>query len=159
MRMAPFFISIIMKHSISEIQISYRPNKYQTFPKITCSQDAYNLFHQHWDQGTLQLFEEFKVLLLNNANEVLGVFKVSQGGITATSVDLRIMFATVLKCGAVGIITAHNHPSGNLKPSRPDIQLYKKIKKICEFQDITYLDNLIITNTDFRSFTDNGLTS
>lgn len=146
-----------MKHSISEIQITYKPNKMPGVYKMTCSSNGFDLFRDNWNSETIELFEEFKVMLLNNSNQVLGILKVSQGGFTATSVDLRLMFAAILKCGAVAIITAHNHPSGNLKPSQPDIYLFKKIKKVCDFHDINYLDNLIITSNSYFSFADEGM--
>lgn len=154
--MAPFLISTIMKHLISEINISYKPNKMANTAKITSSQVAYQVLLDNWNQETLELYEEFKVLLLNNSNEVLGIYKTSQGGLTATIVDLRLLFATILKSGATAMITAHNHPSGTLKPSDADIAIHKKIKEIAKFHDLNYLDNLIITSTGKYSFADEG---
>lgn len=145
-----------MKHLISEINISYMPNKMANTVKITSSENAYQVLLDNWNHETLQLFEEFQILLMNRANEVLGIYKMSQGGITGTVVDVRLLFATILKSGATAIITAHNHPSGTLKPSDADINIYKKIKEIAKFHDINYLDNLIITCTGKYSFADEG---
>ena len=153
----PFLIPKIMKHSIAEIKISYVPRKLKTGAKITHSEKAYEVLLEHWDKGTLELQEEFKILLLNNSNEPLGLYTLSKGGMTFTSVDLRIMFGVILKSGATGFITVHNHPSGKLKPSKPDIDVYNKIKQLSKLHDLNYLDNLIITSTGKFSFMDDGI--
>ncbi len=143
-------------NKISEIKVSY--NTRQTpKEKITSSQDAYQILLKSWSKGTLELLEEFKVILLNNANEVLGIYPLSKGGITGTVVDIRIIFSVALKCNAVGIILAHNHPSGTLNPSESDKTITRKIKNASEFMDIKLLDHLIITKSGFYSFSDNGI--
>lgn len=154
--MAPFLISTIMKHLISEINISYKPNKMANTVKITSSQVAYQVLLDNWNHDTLQLFEEYKVLLLNTSNEVLGIYQISKGGITGTVVDVRLLFAIILKSGATAIITAHNHPSGTLKPSEADIAIHKKIKEIAKYHEISFLDDLIITSSGKYSFADEG---
>ena len=145
-----------MTHTIAEIKISYRPNKLGNGIKITDRNKAYQVLLENWDKGTIQLFEEFKILLLNNSNEVLGIYGMSKGSITGTIVDIRLMFATILKCGATSIITVHNHPSGKLKPSQADITIFKKITEVAKIHDINYLDNLIITSSGKYSFMDDG---
>jgi DNA repair protein RadC len=146
-----------MEHIISEIKIKYTPNKYDgSVKKITNSNDAYNVFLDTWDIDTLELNEEFKVLLLNNSNEVLGWWTMSKGGMTATVIDVKLLFSVVLKSCATGIITVHNHPSGNLKPSLADKNIYTKIKEAAILLDIKYLDNLIITSKGKYSFVDEG---
>jgi DNA repair protein RadC len=137
----------------AEIQLKYKPKKIKKV-KISSSKVAFSTIRDNWNDDTIELFEEFKVMLLNNANEVLGICDLSKGGITQTMVDIRLLFATALKANAVGIITVHNHPSGKTKPSSSDRQLYKKIKNAAEFLDITVLDNLIITKTTYYSFAD-----
>lgn len=146
-----------MKHSIAEIKVSYVPRKLKTKFQITHSEKAREVFLDFWDEGTIEFQEEFKLLLLNNSNEPIGLYTLSKGGITFTSVDLRIMFGVILKSGATGIITAHNHPSGKLKPSKPDISIHEKIKTIANFHEINYLDNLIITPHGKFSFQDEGV--
>jgi DNA repair protein RadC len=95
---------------------------------------------------------------LNNSNKTKGVYQLSSGGITGTVVDIRILFAIILKSLSVAIIIAHNHPSGKLMPSEADKQLTEKIKKAAAFFDIKVLDHLIITpDGSFYSFSDNGL--
>ena len=145
-----------MKHKIAEVQISYRPKKLKGAVKIVSSDFAFKVIRENWNDNTIELYEEFKVLLMNNSNEVLGIVPLSRGGITGTIVDIRILFATILKAGATSIITYHNHPSGKLKPSQADINIYKKIKEVAKFHDINYLDNLIITVNGKYSFMDEG---
>ena len=117
----------IMKNIISEIKIKYNPIKLENGNvKITNSDDAYNVFLDNWNEDTIQLQEEFKVMLLNNSNEVLGIYEMTRGGMTSTIVDIKLLFSVVLKSCATAIITVHNHPSGKLKPSNGDISIYKK---------------------------------
>lgn len=147
-----------MNNTISEIEIKYTPaTKKQDRIKITCSQDAYKTFLSDWNTDTIELQEEFKIMLLNKANEVIGVSILSKGGMSSCIVDLKLLFALVLKSASPVIILAHNHPSGNLKPSEADKRLYEKVKKGAEYFDIQVLDNMIITKEDFYSFVDRGL--
>lgn len=145
-----------MKHTIAEIKLNYVPRKLSSKTKITHSEKAYKIFLDHWDKGTLEFQEEFKIMLLNNSNEPLGIYSLSKGGITFAPVDLKIMFGVILKSAATGFITAHNHPSGKLKPSNQDIALHKKVKEIANFHELNYLDNLIITPNGKYSFQDEG---
>ena len=124
--------------------------------KITSVNKAFEVLLSLWDLDTIELQEEFKVLLLNRANEVLGIYPLSKGGITGTVVDSRLIFAVALKCNATGILLCHNHPSGNLKPSDADITLTRSIKKCADFLDITLIDHLIITKNGFYSFSNEG---
>ena len=95
---------------------------------------------------------------MNNSNKVKGICQLSIGGISGTLVDLRILFAIVLKSLSVGVILAHNHPSGKLIPSEADKQLTEKIKKAAELLDVKVLDHLILTpNGDYYSFSDEGI--
>lgn len=140
---------------IAEIQVSYNsPDKKRE--KITSGEKAYEVLYNSWNKGSLELQEEFKILFLNRANEVLGIYELSKGGIAGTVVDIRLIFSVALKCNAVGIILAHNHPSGTLKPSDADITLTRKIKKCSEFMDITLLDHIIVTKYGYYSFSNEG---
>jgi DNA repair protein RadC len=82
------------------------------------------------DDGKIEHVEQFNILLVNRANKVLGLYKVSSGGISGTVADPKQIFAAALKANACGIILSHNHPSGNLKPSRQDEELKKKSEKL-----------------------------
>lgn len=101
--------------------------------------------------------EEFWIIYLNNANKIISKFQLSKGGITGTLVDVRLVFKTALSLGAVGIILTHNHPSGTLKPSESDKQITQKLKIAGEQLDIKVLDHLIITETNYFSFSDEGI--
>jgi DNA repair protein RadC len=148
-----------MKSQVNEIKVSYKERIPSPFwQKISSSKDAAEMVFEHWDKQTIQVHESFKVILLNNSNKVKGIYLVSKGGITGTLVDLRILFAVVLKSLSVAIILTHNHPSGTLKASEADRNITQKIKKAAELLDIKLLDHLIIVpNGNYFSFADNGL--
>jgi DNA repair protein RadC len=105
----------------------------------------------------IERVEEFVILCLNRANKVLGYSKISQGGLSGTVADPKVIFQVALKSNASSIILCHNHPSGNTKPSDNDIQLTKKLKKAGEFLELNVLDHLIITSDAYFSFADESL--
>lgn len=143
---------------VAEVELVYKTKvKASERPKITSSKDSYNLLLQCWDMDKIELQEQFKVMLLNRSNKVLGVYEVSSGGITGTVADPKLIFMAALKASACGIIISHNHPSGNLKPSRPDEELTKKIREAGRLLDIQVLDHIIITSEGYYSFADEGL--
>lgn len=148
-----------MREQVNEIKISYHESPIPLcHPKINSSSDAAEVFFSHWTKGTIGLHESFKIMLLNNSNNVKGIFEISNGGITGTLVDLRILFAVILKSLTVGIILTHNHPSGTLKPSSPDVEITKKIKEAASFFDIKLLDHIILApDGSYYSFADDGL--
>lgn len=148
-----------MKNKVNEIKISYKGGlKSSMWQKISNSKDAAQLLFEDWDKDTIALQETFKVVLLNNSNKVKGVYQISQGGITGTLVDVRILFAVILKSLSVGIILTHNHPSGKLQPSDNDKTLTNKIKKATRLFDIKLLVHLILApDGDYFSFSDNGI--
>ena len=123
-------------------------------PKITTSNDAFVLL-QSWI-GDSQV-EEFWVLYLNQRNSVIRKEQISKGGISQTSVDIRVILKIGLEEMATGIILAHNHPSGNLKPSDSDKQITQKIKEAGSIMDIEVLDHLIVTQKAYFSFADEGI--
>jgi len=100
--------------------------------------------------------EEFWILLLNNANKMEFKWRLSVGGITATLVDVRLIYKKALEHGATSIILCHNHPSGNLQPSQSDIMLTKKVIKGGGVLDIKVLDHIIVTECAYYSFADEG---
>lgn len=126
-------------------------------PIISSSLDAYNVLVKFFPIETLSLQERFVAMYLNRSNRVIGVYPMSVGGITGTVVDIRLLLSVALKTAATGIILAHNHPSGNLKPSETDKDLTNKIKKGSEYMDIKLLDHLIIVpEGKYLSFTEEG---
>lgn len=123
-------------------------------PKINSSKAVFNLMQPVI--GDLP-HEEFWVLFLNNSNKVLSQFQISKGGLTATVVDVRLLFKRALELACVGIIVCHNHPSGKLQPSNADKQITQKIKDAGVTLDIKLLDHLIITQKAYFSFADEGI--
>ena len=111
---------------VAEIQLSYKSDvKPSQRPKISRSKDACEILKSSWNESTIELFEEFKVLFTNRANKVVGIMEVSIGGISGTVADPRLIFIAALKAGASGMIVSHNHPSGNVIPSQADKFLFK----------------------------------
>jgi DNA repair protein RadC len=143
---------------VAEIQLIYKTKvKASERPYITSSKKVYQLALQCWNPDTIEFFEEFKILLLNQSNKVLGIYEVSSGGIAGTSVDLRMIFAAALKANAVSLIMIHNHPSGQVKPSEADKQITKKVREAGVIMDVMLLDHLIITPETYYSFVDEGV--
>ena len=124
--------------------------------KITSSKDAYQVIKQFYHED-VEIYESFFILLLNRANETIGFAKISQGGITGTVVDTKIIAKYCIDTLASSVILAHNHPSGNLLPSDADDRITLKIKKALEYIDTKVLDHLILTKNDYYSFADNGI--
>ena len=126
--------------------------------KVNCSKDAYEAFLNAWDDDILEHHEEFKTMLLNRANKVLGIITISKGGLSGTVVDLKQIFQAALKSNSSSIIVGHNHPSGNKQPSEADNKITKKIRDAGKFLDISVVDHLIlIPGQDFYSYADEGM--
>jgi len=122
--------------------------------QIKCSKDVSDIF-----QPLLSdlVHEEFWILFLNRSNKVINRMKLSQGGISGTVTDVRMVMKKAIEYLASGIIVCHNHPSGNLNPSESDTKITQKIKEAGNLMDIQLLDHLIISDKDYYSFADNGL--
>lgn len=121
---------------------------------ITCSNDGYQILKKYLSDIRT---EEFWAIFLNQNNRVLHFAQLTQGGINQSIVDVRVLFKTALDHFSTGIIVAHNHPSGNLKPSKEDIDITQKIKEAGKTLNIQLLDHLIITQNSYFSFSDDGL--
>ena len=144
-------------YQVAEIELVYRSKiKASERPKIITSKDAYKILLQTWDENKMELQEQFKILLLNRGNKVVGIYEVSTGGITGTVADPRLIFTAALKANSVALILAHNHPSANLKPSNADTMLTQKIREGGKLLDINVMDHLIICNEGYYSFADEG---
>ncbi|WP_221931336.1 JAB domain-containing protein [Pedobacter westerhofensis] len=143
---------------VSEIKVSYQPKfKACERPKVTQSKDAYNILFHNWDQGRIEMNEQFFILLLNRANNVMGMAEISSGGFSGTLVDPKLVFGIALKSCASSIILCHNHPSGNLKPSEADLTMTKRLVEAGKLLDLMILDHIILTKRDYFSFGDEGL--
>jgi len=144
--------------NVVEVELIYKSKvKASERPKITSSKDAAELLMGLWNENKIDFVEQFKVLLLNRANRVLGIVDISSGGVTGTVADPKLIFVAALTANAVGIIISHNHPGSNLKPSRADEELTQKIKNAGKFLDISLLDHVIVTSEGYYSFADEGL--
>ena len=143
---------------VAEVELVYKTKvKASERPKVNSSKDIYNILKQVWDENKIDMLEEFKVIFLNRANRVTGVYDASSGGITGTVADPRLILAAAIKSLSVSIVLSHNHPSGNLKPSRADEELTLKIKEAANYHDINVLDHIIISSEGYYSFADEGL--
>jgi len=123
-------------------------------PQIKCSKNVADIFIPLLSDLT---HEEFWILFLNRSNKVIARMKLSQGGISGTVTDVRMVMKKAIEYLASGIIVCHNHPSGNLNPSESDTRITQKIKEAGSLMDIQLLDHLIISDKDYYSFADNGL--
>jgi len=145
-------------YQVAEVQLSYS-NRIPSsqMPVVTSSSEAYSVIMDSWQQDSLELFERFRVLLMNTGNRVMAVYEASSGGISGTVVDIRLLMITALKATATGIIVFHNHPSGNLKPSTEDRKLTQRIHQAATYLDIKLHDHLIVGKEGYLSFRDEGL--
>ena len=153
-------LSLEVLNNVSEIDIVYKKKvtcKASERPLIGSSNDAYKVCMHYWNPDKIELLEEFKVLFLSRANRVLQIFPVSQGGITGTVADPRLILAGAIRVATRAMILVHNHPSGSLKPSRADGELTLKIKEAAKFFDMKVLDHLVISSEGYYSFADEGL--
>src|SRR6478609_935677 len=145
-------------YEVAEIQLTYSGNvKPSLRPKITSSRDAFCIFKQTWDENKIEFIEQFRVMLTNRAQKVLGIVEISTGGVSGTVADPKVIFGAALKAGASGLLMAHNHPSGNLTPSQSDIDLTRRMREGGKFLEIQVLDHLIVTAEGYYSFADEGL--
>lgn len=142
-------------YTVGEVELSYKP-KFKSLHKVASSEDAYKYLLSTYKEGTICYKEYFKVLFLNQDNQVLGYTLISEGGITDTTVDVRVILQAALLTNSVDIILAHNHPSGNLKPSRQDMEITKKVRDASQLMRIKVLDHLIISDAGYYSFADEG---
>ena len=147
----------LFNYNLAEIEVSYKTTvKASERRKITTSKDAEAIFREIWSSG-MEFKEEFYILLLNRANKVLGWYKVSEGGMSGTVVDPKLIFSIALKGLASSLIFSHNHPSGNLKPSEQDIALTNKLKQAGALLEIPVLDHVILSTEGYYSFADEGM--
>jgi DNA repair protein RadC len=124
--------------------------------EILSAEEAEQYIRQFYHDD-ISIYESFFLLLLNRAKKTIGYVKVSQGGTAGTVADLKIICKYCLDCLASGVIIAHNHPSGNLKPSDPDIEITERVKKALKVFDVELYDHIILSTEKFFSFANNGI--
>ena len=143
---------------LSEIELRYNPSvPVDKRPHISCAEDAHKQLLILLNQTQLGIREECVVLYLNRHNRVMGGYKLSSGGMTGTVMDIRIILGIALKCLALGIIVAHTHPSGELSPSKRDLELTGRLNEAARLMDLRLVDHLIITISGYLSFAEEGL--
>ena len=151
-------MNLSVLNTVAEVELVYKSKvKPSERPQVKSSKESYNLLLQTWDQNRIEFVEQFKVILMNRANRVLGIYVLSTGGVTGTVADPKLVFIAALKSNSCNIILSHNHPSGNLKPSKADEDLTNKIKQAGILLDIKVLDHIIVTSEGYYSFADEGL--
>ena len=149
-----------MKTMVSEVELIYKTRvKPSDRATVTQSKDAYNIFKSVYDFNKIEHKEMMYAMYLNNAKKVFAVLLISEGGITGTVSDMRVIFQGALKTNATGIILSHNHPTGNMKASATDIALTKQVKDAGKILNIELCDHLIISPEDgqYLSMADEGI--
>ena len=142
---------------VAEIKLSYSTKiKASQRPRVESSRQVYEVFTKAWDQDRIEFVEDFKVMLLSRANRVLGIVTISSGGTAGTVVDVKLVYAAAIKSNSSSVIIAHNHPSGNMRPSEQDKRLTQRIKQAGNILDIPVLDHVIMTADGYYSFADEG---
>ena len=145
-------------NTVSEVELVYKSKvKPSERPQIKTSKESYQLLLKSWDSNRIEFIEQFKVILMNRANRVLGIYELSTGGVSGTVADIKLVFMAALKANACSLIVSHNHPSGNLKPSMADEELTKKMKAAGSVLEIKVLDHVIVTTEGYFSFADEGM--
>lgn len=143
--------------TVAEIEITYKSIiKPSLRPKITDAESVYRLLVDTWNASTIELVEQFKVMLLNRANRVLGICTLTSGCVTGTIADPKQVFSVALITNATYIILAHNHPSGSAAPSSADVALTARMKAAGELLELKVLDHVIVTTEGFYSFAHEG---
>jgi len=145
-------IDVVKKYELQKIECNsdFEP------VKIVNSQSAYDFIKQFY-KSDIGIYESFFILMLDRKNTTIGFAKISQGGISGTHVDSKIIAKYAVDSLCNGIILAHNHPSGGTNPSNNDIELTKKIEIMLSYHDIKLFDHIILTENSFYSFNDNHL--
>lgn len=144
-----------MDFKVAEVTLQYKPTcKKQG--KVMSSEEAYKILFSTFKEGTIEYREYAKVLYLNQASEVIAYNTISEGGISETAVDVRMILQGALLTNASQILLCHNHPSGNLHPSTQDDMLTRRIKEACEILRYHFTDHLIISNNGYYSYRDEG---
>jgi len=147
-----------VKIHFPQIEVSYHPNHESLeHSQLSHSRDVYELCLSIWDQDTISLYEEVKAIYLNRENRVIGYRNIALGTATQAVVNIKLLVYVALACNASGVIVAHNHPSGNMKPSQQDIRLTQQIREATTYFNLQLLDHLIISPHKYFSFADDGM--
>ncbi|NGM71638.1 JAB domain-containing protein [Sphingobacterium sp. SGL-16] len=145
---------------VNELSLSYKRaielNDHQ-FKMLNSSTKVSNLLREIWETNQIEVRESFYLLCFSSGLDLVGYQKISEGGLDAVIVDIRLLFSIALLSRATSIVVAHNHPSGTLKPSEADKILTQRIVQAGELLSVNVNDHIILTNTSYYSFRDEGL--
>ena len=144
-----------MDYYVGEVKLSYH-RKLMEAKDASMPDEAYRILRSTYSDEDIEYRESFKVLLMNHNYKVLGWTTISNGGITETAADVRMILQAALLSNATCIMLCHNHPSGSLIPSRDDNILTEKIRQACEIMRIHLVDHLILTADSYYSYRENG---
>lgn len=148
--------------SLAELKVSYRrgrprTDKQERMPFLVASSVSCEKYLRSlWDEDTIELREEFVLLCLNGAHEVLGWVRLHTGGFNHSPVDVRLVIGVALQTASSAVVVAHNHPSGGLNPSAEDVAVTRRIHEAAGLMGIRLLDHLILTRDGYYSFADAG---
>lgn len=146
--------------NLGEVTLNYKYHNpsIKDRPLITNSSEAVEVIKLVIDMQRIALQEQFIVIYLNQANKVIGTMNVFSGSIKSTVIDIKLILASGILLMSSGVIVAHNHPSGNLKPSREDLALTKRLSTALQYMEMKLVDHFIITpDDDYLSFANEGL--
>lgn len=144
----------------NELSLSYRrsvPLSDSQCHRLNSSRRIADFLRIIWDKEDLAIREAFYLLCFSTSMDLVGFYKLAEGGMDVVSVDTRLLFSTALLCRSSSIVVAHNHPSGTLKPSNADKMITKRIAAGGELLGIKLQDHIILTETTYYSFGDEGL--
>jgi len=148
----------LLNGQVAEVTLVYKSKvKPADRLQIKNSEQMASVFRSVWNNENIELQEECKVMYLNRANRILGIYQLSAGGTAGTIVDIKLVLMAALRLNASALAIAHSHPSGNTKPSSADEYLTEQIKKAADFIGMTLLDHIILTQDGYYSMADEGL--
>jgi len=149
---------MIVTNCLPEIKVSFHPFLAASERVIVSSSSSvFDLVISIWNTETINLYEEFLVIYLARNNGVIGYRFMNKGSNCGTVVDIKLILCIALNANASSLILIHNHPSGNMKPSKQDLVITEKIKKSSEYMDLKLMDHLIIRSDSYYSFCDEGI--
>ena len=143
--------------SCNEIQLHYKRQLFNTMPHLSSVEESQRYLRKIIDLERIDLVEFFWVMYLTNSNRLIAVAEIGVGSTNLVAVSVKTIFQKALLINAVGIIVAHNHPSGSLRASEADIAMTKKIKSAAKIFEMALVDHIIITSEGFLSFAQEGL--
>lgn len=146
--------------SLAELKVSYRRRPTRgshTEPTHAVGPTSCERYLRRvWNADTIELREDFVLLCLNGANDLLGWVRLCTGGFNHTQVDIRLLLGVALQTASSAIVIAHNHPSGRLVPSADDVDITRRVAAACEVVGIRLLDHIILSRDGFYSFAEGG---